>query len=163
MKTFKFYLDASNYFLNNVTHSKLTKEEKEFKNIASVLLSWIALETYINTLSEGLAKGTRIKKHEVDFLEEIELRVDDDGFFKKINVRPSTTKKILFIINNFSKIDIKKFKQKDMWKDIKSFEDLRNKIVHYKEIHNINISYKKAEECRNLVLNFIKYIRIILR
>jgi len=32
-----------------------------------------------------------------------------------------------------------------------SFEDLRDKIIHYKEKHNINISFKKANECRELV------------
>ncbi|MBI4019529.1 MAG: hypothetical protein HY364_04725 [Candidatus Aenigmarchaeota archaeon] len=162
MKTFRFYLCASKYFLDNSTRTKLS-EEREFNHIASVLLSWIALETYINTLFESLKEGTRIKEHIKAFLKEKEMKVDDDGRFKEITIRPSTTKKIIFIINYFSKKDVKKFKQKKIWKDITSLEDLRDKIVHYKEANNITISYKKSAECRRLVLDFIDYLRKILK
>jgi len=72
MKTHRFYLNASNYFLTSLYNQKLSVEEKEYHYFASVVLSWIALETHINTLSESLSKGTRIRQHEKSFLNEHE-------------------------------------------------------------------------------------------
>ena len=98
MKTYKFYLRAVNYFLSSTNFQKLTSEEKEFNHFASVLLSWIAFETYVNTLSESLSKGTRIRLHEKSFLNEGELRVNDGGIFEEIKIRPSA-KKVCFSNN----------------------------------------------------------------
>ena len=93
----------------------------------------------------------------------LKVRVNDDGIFEEIKIRPSTTKKILFIIYNFTKIDIKKFRQTKLWRDLQSFEDLRNKIIHYKEKHNITINLKKANECKDLVQDTISYLSKKLR
>lgn len=163
MKTHRFYLNASNYLLNGLYNQKLNSNEKEYNYFASVVLSWIALETYINTLSESLSKGTRIRQHEKSFLNEHELRVNDWGIFEEIKIRPSTTKKILFIIHNFTKLKVKKFKQIKLWRDLQSFEDLRNKIIHYKEKHNLKINLNKATECKDLVQETINYLSKKLR
>jgi len=162
MKTFKFYLGASNYFITNSSYGKLDKKEKEYYYFASVLHSWISLESYINAISESLSKGTRIKEHQKAFLQETELRVNDDGIFHEVKIRPSTTKKILFILHHFSKIDARSFRQKPLWRDLKSFEDLRNKIIHHKEIEEINIDLKKAKEYRDLVKETISYLNKLL-
>ena len=158
MKSYKFYLKSSNYFLDFPQNNKLNNEEKEYYYLSSVLLSWIALETFINTLSESFSIGSRLKLHEKSFLNEKELRVNEEGFFEEITIRPPTTKKILFLIHHFTKSDIKKFKQSKMWKDLKSFEDLRNKIIHYKEKNNITITIKKSKECRDLINEVIKFL-----
>ena len=162
MKTFKFYLDASNYFISNSNYGKLDKKEKEYYYFASVLHSWISLESYINAISESLSKGTRIKEHQKAFLQESELRVNDDGIFHDVKIRPSTTKKILFILQHFSKIDVISFRQKSLWRNLKSFEDLRNKIIHHKEIEDITIDLKKAKEYRDLVKETIEYLNRLL-
>ena len=86
MKSFKFYLDASNYFLVSLHNQKLNSNEKEYNYFASVVLSWIALEAYVNTLSESLSQGTRIKQHEKSFLNEHDLRVNDAGIFEEIKI-----------------------------------------------------------------------------
>jgi hypothetical protein len=78
--------------------------------------------------------------------------------FNQINIRPSTTKKILFILNHFSKFNLKKFKQSKVWRDLKNFEDLRNKIIHHKEKNNLSINLKKATECRDISKETINYI-----
>lgn len=163
MKSYKFYLKASNYFLDFPQNNKLNSEEKEYNFLASVLLSWIALETFINTLSETLSVGSRLKNHERAFLNEKELKVSDEGIFEEINIKPSTTKKILFLIHHFTKSDVKKFKQKQIWRNLKSFEDLRNKIIHYKEKNNITITSKKTKECLNLVQEIIKLLTKMLK
>ena len=62
------------------------------------------------------------------------------------------------MIHYFTKLDIKKFKQSKMWRDLKSFEDLRNKIIHYKEKNNITITLKKSKECRDLTNEAIKFL-----
>jgi len=158
MKSYKFYLKSSDYFWDFSQNNKLNGKEKEYYYLSSVLLSWIALETFINTLSESFSIGSRLKTHEKSFLNEKELRVNEKGFFEEIKIRPPTTKKILFMIHYFTKLDIKKFKQSKMWRDLKSFEDLRNKIIHYKEKNNITITLKKSKECRDLTNEAIKFL-----
>lgn len=158
MKSFKFYLNASNYLLDSAQQNKLNSNEKEYYYLSSILLSWIALETFINTLSETFSIGSRLKPHEKSFLNEKELKVNEEGVFEEMTIRPSTSKKILFLIHHFTRLDIKKFKQKSMWRDLKSFEDLRNKIIHYKEKNNIKITIKKAKECRDLINETIRFL-----
>ena len=158
MKSYKFYLKSSDYFWDFSQNNKLNGKEKEYYYLSSVLLSWIALETFINTLSESFSVGSRLKTHEKSFLNEKELRVNEEGFFEEITIRPPTTKKILFMIHHFTSLDIKKFKQSKMWKDLKSFEDLRNKIIHYKEKNNITITLKKSKECSDLINEVIKFL-----
>jgi len=121
MKTFKFYLNTSNHFLNTSDYNELSKEEKDYNHFASVLFSWVAIESFINSVSESLAKGKRLNINEVAFLNEYEYKVNDGGNFNQNNIRPSTTKKILFILNNFSKFNLKKFKQGKIWRDLKNF------------------------------------------
>ena len=163
MKSYKFYLNASNYFLNFPQNNKLNSEEKEYYYLSSVLLSWITLETFINTLSETFSIGSRLKPHEKSFLNERELRVNEEGFFEEITIRPPTTKKILFLMSYFTRVDIKRFKQKQIWRNLKSFEDLRNRIIHYKEKNNITITIKKAKECRDITKETISYLTKILK
>jgi len=158
MKTFKFYLNTSNHFLNTSDYNELSKEEKDYNHFASVLFSWVAIESFINSVSESLAKGKRLNINEVGFLNEYEYKVNDEGNFNQNNIRPSTTKKILFILNHFSKFNLKKFKQGKVWRDLKNFEDLRNKIIHHKEKNNLSINLKKATECRDISKDTINYI-----
>lgn len=158
MKSYKFYLTASDYFLDFSQSNKLNNEEREYHYLSSILLSWIALETFINTLSETFSIGSRLKPHEKSFLNEGELRVNEEGLFEEITIRPPTTKKILFLIHHFTSLGAKNFKQSEMWKDLKSIEDLRNKIIHYKEKNNITITIKKAKECRDLIRGVIKFL-----
>ena len=158
MKTYKYFLEASNHFLNNPFYSKLEFEQKEYYHLASVIISWFCLESFVNTISDSLSHGTRLKPHEKAYLNEKELIVNEYGAFQKIKSRPSTPKKILFILHHFSKIDTKEFKSKNIWRDLKAFEDLRNKIIHHKEKNTFNISLQKAIECRDLVNEIIKFI-----
>ncbi len=163
MKSFNFYLDASNYFINIENYQKLNTNEKEYNHISAVLLAWVSLEAYINALSESLSKGKRLTTYETDFLNEIEFCVNDEGGINKKTIRPSTTKKILFLVQNFSKINIKKFKQTMLWNKITNFEELRNSILHYKEKRDINVSLKKAQEYRDTTKEVIDYFNRIFR
>ena len=158
MKSYKFYSNSSNYFIDFVRNNKLNSEEKEYYCLSSVLLSWIALETFVNTISESFSISSRLTPHEKSFLTEKELRVNEEGIFEEISIRPSTSKKILFLIQYFTKLNTKRFKQEKIWRDLKTLEDLRNKIIHYKEKSNIVITLKKSEECRDLVNEVIRFL-----
>lgn len=162
MKTYKFYLKASNHFLSPPYLSKLNNEEKEYNNIASILLSWISIESYVNAMCESLSKGTRLEEHERLFLQEEQWSVDDEGEFRKVTIRPPTLKKVLFIIQHFTSIDIKVFKQSDHWNKLRAFEDLRNKIVHHKEKADFNINLEKAMELKTLANETIDYLGRLL-
>jgi hypothetical protein len=162
MKTYKFYLKASKFFLNPSNSKNLNVEEREYDNIASTLLSWMSLESYVNAVCDSLSRGTRLKDHERSFLLEEELKVDGEGNFRKVKIRPPTLKKMLFIIQNFSKIEVKEFKQKELWNRLRAFEDLRNKIVHHKETIDFNIDQQKALEFTDLVNDTINYVGHLL-
>ncbi len=163
MNNYKFYLDASSYFINCQDKNNLNDKETEYFNISSLLLSWIALETFINSVSETFSKGTRLKNNEISFLNEKELKVNDDGVFEEVRIKPSTTKKILFLMHNFTKKDTKEFKQEILWNKIKAFEELRDKIVHNKNKHQFTITQKKAIECRDIAKESITYLSKLLK
>lgn len=156
MKNYKFYSNGSNYFLNSNYYSSLKPEEKEYNHFASVLMSWVALESFVNSLATSLMSGKRLNSLEKAFLKEFEIRVNEDGLFQEFGIRPSTTKKILFFLQYFSKSNIKVFKQTGLWKDLKNFEDLRNRIMHHKENGDIKISLRKSYFYRDLVDRTIK-------
>ena len=134
----------------------MSRDESEYHNVAATLLSWMCFESYVNALCDSLSKGTRLNDHQRLFLTEKELTVDDEGRFKEITIRPSTLKKLIFMIEHFSSLDAKQYKQTDQWSDLQAFEDLRNKIVHHKEINDFKIDQKKATECRDLADASIK-------
>lgn len=163
MKSFSFYLNASNFFINALDYDDLSSDEKEYNCLAAVLLSWISLEAYVNSISISLSKGKRLDINELAFLNELEYRIDSEGKIIKNQIRPSTSKKLLFLLQNFSKKDVKKFKQTALWRNIQNFEDLRNKILHFKEQHEVKVSLKKAIECRDITKDCIEYFNKTLR
>ena len=158
MKTHQFYINASNYFLDGLNYSKLSPNEKEYTIFSSILFSWISLESYINSVSTVLLSGKRLSSIERAFLDEQELKVGDGGEIKSIQIRPSTIRKILFLLNYFSKIKLKDFKKLKMWRELKDFEELRNRIIHHKAKSEIRISFKKAEDYNLLIRKTILYI-----
>ena len=155
MKSYRFFLESSKYFLD--LYATCKGKEKEYATFASLLFSWTALESYVNMRFDSLSQGNRIKLHERAFLLEKELRVNDGGRFAENQIHPSTTKKILFLIEYFSKIRVSNFKNK-FGKDLTTFEDLRNRVVHHKESNIETITFKKASQYNDLVLNLIKYL-----
>ncbi len=155
MKSYRFFLESSKYFLDSYTNCDA--KEKEYATFASVLFSWTALESYVNMRFESLSQGSRIKPHEKAFLSEKELKVDPDGKFISTTIHPTLSKKIFFLIEYFSKTSVATFKGK-FGRDLVTFEDLRNKIVHYKEGSINAISFNKANEYRDFVLTLIKYL-----
>lgn len=163
MDSYDFYLKASNYFLNPSNYDGTTPEEKEYNHFASVILSWIALESYVNAISESLALGKGIDTSKMAFLNEYEFGINDDGNVIQRKIRPPTTKKILFVMQNFSNRNVKRFRQSGLWKRIKNFENLRNEIVHHKGQRNISISLKRAQECRDTAKEVIDYMNQLLR
>ncbi|MBU0591029.1 MAG: hypothetical protein ABIG69_18535 [Bacteroidota bacterium] len=158
MKSYKFYLNAAHHFLTLKDYEKLAGQEKDYCHLSSFIFSWIALESYVNMVSDSLSKGTRLKAHEKAFLLEQELKVDDCGVFKEINIHPSTTRKILFLINYFTKIDVKTFKQLKLWMTLTNFEELRNKIIHYKQKEDVNLTRKQVMDSIENTEQLINYL-----
>ena len=162
MKSYRFYLDASGHFLSHSQYNGLDAKEREYYHVASIILSWVSLEAYVNSISKSLSQSTRLKSHEEAFLLEQQLIVDDKGQFKRRKIRPPTLNKILFIIHHFSKLDVNRFRRRVLWERLRAFEGLRHTIIHYKEKHDININFKKANECRELVKETINIINKLI-
>jgi hypothetical protein len=156
-------MQASKHFasLPDSNH-KIEKEELEYNYVASALLSWMCLESYVNAICESLTNGTRLTDFQKAFLLEEEYRVNDSGEIKKIGIRPPTLKKILFVVQYFSGIQVKDFKKTELWLNLQGFEDLRNKIVHHKEKNDFSIQQQDAMNYNNLVINAINYFGKLL-
>ena len=142
--------------LNNKDHHGIDREAL----IVSVILnSWCALEAYINFITSIAKFAKKLYPHEKAFLNEMKLRINDNGEFTEGREYYPTAIKILFILNRFSSVSPKKFKQTKLWNNIKISEYLRNNLTHPKEDLNFNLINKaKAEFVNNTVGDAIKYL-----
>ena len=155
MVSYDFFLNASQNFLNS--YQEAEGDDKNYYIFASILFSWTALESYTNMRSERLSHGDIIKPHEKAFLLEKELKVGDDGQFGEIDIHPATSKKIVFLIAHFSKVKVNTFKNK-FWRDMRDFEDLRNRIVHHKEENLQAVNINRAIKYKNFAFDLIDYL-----
>ena len=66
-------------------------------------------------------------------------------------------KRALFILQEFSHLDITKLKQSSTWQSIKGAEDLRNGLIHQKKGVSLErFTLKTAERTRQSVVDFVK-------
>jgi hypothetical protein len=158
MKTYKFYQRASKHFLDLPLTSKIEKEEIEYCYVASALLSWICLESYVNAICDSLSTGKRIDDFQRAFLMEKDFRVNENGEVIENTARPPTLKKLVFIIQNFSAVDVKEFKQSPLWRNLQDFEDIRNRIVHHRESDEFTIRQQDALNYNNLINQTVSYV-----
>jgi hypothetical protein len=146
---------SSLFFLENAREPS-NKKFSNFFIISTIIHSWLLLEAYINYLGDILSRA-KINPHERALLEDKELRINEDGVFIDKKSHSPVLKRVLFILHRFSTIDVKKLKQTDIWRDIKTCERIRNELIHPKSIDVIqNLTAKKAEEVRSSVISFIQ-------
>lgn len=157
---FKMLNRSSNLFLQLAESEKSATKRKYFA-LSVVMNSWVLLEAYVNYLSEILAKA-KIEAHEKALLLDKDLRLNDDGVFIETRSHIPTLKRLLFILRNFSDMDIEEFKNSIVWEEIQKCEKLRNDLIHPKTLttkyldHQITI--KKSESFRANIISLIKTI-----
>lgn len=126
--------------------------------LSAVINSWVLLEAYGNYVSEIMAKG-KMCKHERAMLLDKELKLDNDGRFSETNSHSPILKRMLFLLDNFSAVDIKVLKTTTLWNKIKICEDLRNSLIHPRnQASGDSITIAKAREYRHDIVQFIRYV-----
>jgi len=89
----------------------------------------------------------------------MKLRIDDNGQFIECREYYPTATKILFLLNRFSSISSKNFKQTKLWENVKISEDLRNNLIHPKEsLSSASLNKGKAKLVNDTVKEAIKYL-----
>lgn len=151
---------SSKYFIELAKVEGKETKRKSF-SLSVMINSWVLLEAYTNYLSDILSKA-KIESHEKALLVDKELKLNEEGVFVENRSHSPTLKRILFILRKFSDVDVDKFRQTDIWREIQNCEQIRNDLVHPKSMtrryveHQITI--KKAEKFRSDVILFIKFV-----
>ncbi len=151
---------SSKLFLQLAEREERPVNRKSFA-LSVVFNSWVLLEAYVNYLSEILAKA-KINPHETALLLDKDLRLNDDGIFIEVRSHIPTLKRVLFILRNFSDVDVDEFKNNTIWVEIQKCEKLRNDLIHPKTLpakyldHQITI--KKSEHFRVSIILLIKTV-----
>ena len=154
-------LDTSSKLFLTLSKTERNATKRRSFALAVIINSWVLLEAYTNNLGEILSKA-KIESHEKALLSDKELKLNDNGRFIEIRSHSPTLKRILFILQRFSSVEVEKFRETKIWQDIQKCEKIRNDLIHPKTItknyleHQITI--KKAEKFRVDVVSFIKFI-----
>jgi hypothetical protein len=134
-----------------------SKEGKRAYSHASLLLSICALEAFVNSISEGLALASRLNIIEKSLLTEKEVKLENGqfGLTKQLKMY-RLTDRIEFLYRKFKAKEIPD-KQK-WWTILKSGIELRNKLVHPKDMVEIS-----EQQLKNTLEGVIKCIDVLFR
>lgn len=123
-----------------VQYAKQAERNGEFNIIdsyvrASILLSWSALEGWINYVAYSFAQtDPSLSKYEIAFLLEKKILINKNGLVEQTNqdeYKPTLTK-LLFLLQRFGGDYDLKHSDNDVWRKLKVIESIRHSIVHPK-------------------------------
>lgn len=155
----KILLNSADWYLEKINNKDYNGIDKEALVVSTIINSWSALEAFINYIASVAKYANKLSKHERTFLNEMKLRIDDNGQFIECREYYLTATKILFLLNRFSSISSKNFKQTKLWEDIRISEDLRNNLIHPKEDLNLaSLNKGKAKLVNDTVKEAIRYL-----
>lgn len=165
MLSFREYLEYSEKYLKKAGEIHKSKNNIEWLLIPSILLSWIAIESFVNNMIDDFNQlpNDIFELNERAFLLEKKLRFSDSGdtvgnfYIDKTDEYKRIEDKIFFLIAKFSK-GKKKIKQGKLWQGFKKFKETRDKIVHPKKNKEYSININEVEEflnCSKEIINFI--------
>ena len=155
----KVLCESSDWYLEKINNKDYDGIDRQALLVSVILNSWCALEGYINFITSIAKYARTLHPHEKAFLNEMKLEMNGDGIFTEGRKYYPTADKILFILNRFSYMSPKKFKQTKLWGNIKASEDLRNNLTHPKEDYNFSlINIAKAKFVNTTVKEAMKYL-----
>ena len=155
----KVLLNSADWYLEKINNKDYDGIDKEALVVSAIINSWSALEAFINYIASVAKYANRLAEHERTFLNEKKLRINDNGQFVECREYYSTATKILFLLNRFSSVSSKNFKQTKLWEKIKISEDLRNNLIHPKEnLSSAFLNKEKAKLVNDTVKETIKYL-----
>lgn len=153
-------LETNKWYLEKLKSKSTDPFQEEAYSIAVIVNAWAALEGYINNISSVAKFASKLESYEKGFLEEVDWRMGESGRFEKYVHYQQTTKKFLFLLKRFSKVDLPKVKNSKLWNDLKSAEVVRNMLIHPKDgIRFKTLKVKEVEGIDNTVRSAIILLR----
>ena len=161
MLTYREYLFYSDKYI------QLAEAESGDKlkfSIPSVLLSWIAIESFINNIMDdfGSVPEDLFELHERSLLlEKKVIFVDhgsDTGKFKLDQTEyRRLEEKILFLIAKFGNLN-EPYKGETLWQKFRDLRDTRNKILHPRRDMELELTIEKAYKYLETSKNIIQFV-----
>jgi hypothetical protein len=160
-------LNYRDYLSYSEKYIQLAEEESIDKLkflIPSILLSWIAIESFINNIMDDFSSLPEdlFELHERSLL--IEKKVifvdhgDDMGKFKLGQTEYRRLEgKILFLITKFSNLN-KLYKGEVLWQNFEDLRDTRNKILHPRRNTELELTVEKAYEYLETSKKIIQFV-----
>lgn len=164
MSEFREYLDHSERFINAAELST-SEEEENALLCASVMFSWIAIESFVNNMSDDFNQvpPELFPMHERAFLLEKKLRFEDHGLElgkfiidKSQNEFRRLEEKIFFLIAKFSQAN--NLRGDLLWQTFERFKDKRNKITHPRRSDELTLDVTETKVFFNSAKDIINLI-----
>lgn len=137
MFDFREYLDYADKYIKFAEKEFVKSPNIEWLLIPSIVLSWIAVESFINNMFADFSALPEdlFELHERALLLEKKLKFIDHGknigkFVLDQTEYRKLEEKIFFLIAKFSKKKKKKFKGDTLWQEFQKFRTIRNEIMH---------------------------------
>lgn len=132
--------------------------------IPSILLSWIAIESFINNIMDDFNSLPRdlFELHERSLLIEKKVifvdRGNDMGKFKLGQTEyKKLEEKILFLITKFGNLN-KPYKGELLWQNFEDLRVTRNKILHPRKNTELGLTVQKAYKYLEISKNIIQFV-----
>ena len=161
MLTYREYLSYSDKYIQLAEDESFDKLKYL---IPSILLSWVAIESFINNIMDDFSNLPEdlFELHERGLLmEEKVIFVDRGNDMGKFKLGQTDYKKledkILFLITKFGNLN-KLYKGDPIWQNFEDLRDTRNKILHPKRELGLELSVQKAYKYLETSKNIIQFV-----
>lgn len=164
MSEFREYLDHSERFIN-AAEATTSEDEENALLCASIMFSWIAIESFVNNVSDDFNQvpSDMFPMHERAFLLEKKLRFEDSGselgkfiIDRNQNEFRRLEEKIFFLIAKFSQA--KNLRGDSLWQTFEKFKDKRNKITHPRRNDEVTLDINETKDFFNVAREIIDLI-----
>lgn len=164
MSEFREYLDHSERFIN-AAEATTSEDEENALLCASIMFSWIAIESFVNNVSDDFNQvpSDMFPMHERAFLLEKKLRFEDRGselgkfiIDRNQNEFRRLEEKIFFLIAKFSQA--KNLRGDSLWQTFEKFKDKRNKITHPRRNDEVTLDINETKDFFNVAREIIDLI-----
>ncbi|MHC4497628.1 MAG: hypothetical protein ACYS21_00780 [Planctomycetota bacterium] len=132
--------------------------------IPSILLSWVAIESFANNIMDDFASlpPDLFQLHERSLLLEKKVEfVKHGGDMGKFKLEQTEYKKveekILFLIAKFGNLK-KPYKGETLWQKFEELRDIRNKILHPRRNLDLELTIEKAYKYLETSKNVIQFV-----
>lgn len=151
MQRFRDYINNAEYFFEEAEKQGNPRLQEPLV-IATILFSWIAIESFINSMMQDFAavEGNYFSIHEKGFLLEKQVALEQSG--QNAGIFSLTNKqsynrledKILFLLAKVGSA-APSFKQSSLWSNFSSMKQQRDTITHPRTIGESKNTLKDAE------------------